>query len=86
MLWQASHPDSRDTILATRDDNGEPAAIQLNYGAGAYIEVCVDARSTFPAAEPLFENILAYMASAVVTSVEPSGKLSTTWGELKSEY
>lgn len=75
------------TILATRDDNSEPAAIQLDYGAGAYIEVCVDARSTFPAAEPMVENLLAYMAelSAAVTSVQPADKLSAIWGSLKSE-
>lgn len=73
------------TILATRDDNGEAAAIQLDYGAGAYIEVCIDARGTFPAAEPMVENLLSYMAelSSAVTSVEPAEKLSTTWGDIK---
>lgn len=83
-----ANTDPAYTILATRDDNGEPAALQLDYGAGAYLEVCIDARGTFPAAEPLVENILAYMASlrAAVTSVEPASKLSTTWGEIKSEY
>lgn len=76
------------TILATRDDNGEVAAFQLDYGAGAYLGVCVDARSTFPAAEPMVENVLAYMASlrSLVTSVEPAGKLPVTWGGMKSEY
>lgn len=83
-----ANTDPAYTILATRDDNSEPAAIQLDYGTGAYIEVCIDARSTFPAAEQLIENVLAYMASlrAAVTSVEPASKLSTTWGEIKSEY
>jgi len=36
-------------LNADSDDNGEPAAIQLDYGLGAYLEVRVDARSTFPA-------------------------------------
>lgn len=73
------------TILATRDDNDEPASIQLDYGAGAYIEVCVDARATFPAAEPMVENLLGYMAelSSAVTPVQPADKLSTTWGSIK---
>jgi hypothetical protein len=81
-----ANTDPAYTILATRDDNGEVAAFQLDYGAGAYLGVCIDARTTFPAAEPLVENALAYMASlrATVTSVEPAGKLPATWGEPKS--
>jgi len=83
-----ANTDPAYTILATRNDNGEPAAIQLDYGAGAYLEVCIDARTTFPAAEPLVENVLSYMASirAPVTSVKPTGKLPVTWGDIKSEY
>ncbi len=80
-----ANTDAAYVILATRDDNGEPAAVQLDYGAGAYLEVCIDARSTFPAAEQLIENVLAYMASlrSLVTPVEPSGKLPATWGTIK---
>jgi hypothetical protein len=81
-----ANTDPAYTILAIRDDNGEPAAVQLDYGLGAYIEVCLDARSTFPAAEPLVGNVLAYMTTlmkSTTTAVEPAEKLSTTWGELK---
>jgi len=83
-----ANTDPAYIILAVRDDNGEPAAIQLNYGAGAYLGVCTDARSTFPAAEPMVGNILAYAASIVsaVTPVEPVDKLPATWGDMKSEY
>lgn len=84
-----ANTDTAYTILATRDDNSEPAAAQLDYGAGAYLEVCIDARSTFPAAEPLVQNVLAYMASlrlGAATLVKPVGKLPATWGDMKSEY
>jgi hypothetical protein len=83
-----ANTDPAYTILAVRDDNGEPASIQLDYGAGAYLEVCTDARSTFPAAEPMVGNILAYAASIVsaVTPVEPADKLPATWGDVKSGY
>lgn len=79
--------DAGYTILATRDDNAEVAAFQLDYGSGAYLGACVDARSTFPAAELLIENALVYMAllNDSSTSVEPTSKLSATWGELKSK-
>ena len=83
-----ANTDPAYKVLAVRDDNGEPAAIELDYGAGAYIEVCIDARSTFPAADLMFENLLDYMASIVAsstTAVEPTGKLPGCWGELKSE-
>ena len=80
------HPDNPDdwTIFATRADNGQPAVCYLPYGKGGYVEACIDARSTFPASEPLVENVLNFMASGV-TAVAPEGKLSTTWGSLKNE-
>jgi len=80
--------DTGYTVLATRDDNSEIAAFQLDYGLGAYFGVCVDARSTFPAAEPMVENLLAYMAElrGSLTSVEPVGKIPTAWGDVKSKY
>lgn len=81
-----ANTDPAYTILAIRDDNAEPAAIQLDYGRGAYIEVCVDARSTFPAADPMVGNLLTYMASLramSTTSVKPAGKLPATWGDMK---
>jgi hypothetical protein len=73
-------------ILATRDDNGEVAAFQLDYGDGSYLGVCIDARTTFPAAEQLILNMLAYLAGEVATSVEPTGKMPATWGDMKSMY
>jgi len=81
--------DPAYVVLATRDDNGEIAAFQLNYGNGAYLGVCIDARSTFPAAEPLIENSLAYMASLralAATAVSPADKLPATWSNTKVEY
>ena len=73
-------------ILAERADNGEPAAFQLPYGKGSYVGVCIDARGTFPAAEPLLENGLAYFARLKIgMSVDTAGKLAAMWGEIKSE-
>ena len=73
-------------ILAERDDNGQPAAFRLPYGKGSYVGFCIDARSTFPAAEPLLENALAYFASLKVgMAVQPADKLAATWGKIKSE-
>ena len=81
-----ANTDPAYVILATRDDNGEAAAFQLDYGSGSYLGVCIDARSTFPAAEPLVTNILAYLADEVATSVEPVGKMPTVWGNVKIKY
>ena len=81
--------DPAYTVLATRDDNNQVAAFQLDYGLGAYLGVCVDARSTFPAAEPMVGNLLGYMATLraeASTSVEPASKLPVTWGNVKIEY
>jgi hypothetical protein len=73
-------------ILSTRLDNNEPAAFQLPYGKGAYAGVCIDARSTFPAATPLLENALYYFAGlSLGRAVEPMSKLAATWGQMKSE-
>jgi len=76
------------TVLATRDDNGQIAAFQLDYGLGSYLGVCTDARSTFPAAEPMVGNLLAYMAELreSLTPVEPAGKMPATWGDIKGSY
>jgi len=73
-------------VLATRADNAQPAAFMLPYGEGAYAGACIDARSTFPAAEPLLENGLAYFAKLRgQLAVEPAHKLTLTWGKVKSE-
>ncbi len=73
-------------ILANRTDNNEPAAFRLPYGAGSYVGVCIDARSTFPAAIDLLENALLYFAGlSAGQAVEPESKLAATWGEIRSE-
>lgn len=75
------------TILANRADGKGAAAIQLAYGAGYYVGMCIDTRDAgrVEAAKPLIENALYYCAKlkSSVTAVEPSDKLSTTWGEIK---
>lgn len=74
-------------VLATRTDNNQPAAVMLPYGKGAYVEFCYDARSTFPAATNLVENLLHYIAGLTVPeAVEPLGKLYTVWGNIKGSY
>lgn len=73
--------------LAARADNNKPAIAMLPYGKGAYVGCCIDARSTFPAATQLMENMLNYLASLMVPqAVEPGGKLHNVWGELKRLY
>lgn len=70
--------------LANRTDNDKPAIVMLPYGKGAYVECCIDARSSFPAATPLVENMLFYIANLTVPeAVEPVGKLQTLWGKMK---
>jgi len=85
--FNPGNPDDWE-IYATRVDNGQPALCFLPHGAGGYVELCVDARSTFPAAEPLVENMLHFMASHIVppTAVEPAEKLTTTWGNIKADH
>jgi hypothetical protein len=73
--------------LATRTDNNQPAIVMLPYGEGAYVHCCIDARSTFPAATDLVENMLHYLATLTVPeAVEPSDKLETVWGSIKTGY
>jgi hypothetical protein len=81
-------PAAKEYIsLANRVDNQKPAIFLLQYGKGAYVGCCMDARSTFPAATPLVENMLNFMASlTVLKAVEPEGKVQTLWGNIKSLY
>jgi len=73
-------------IYAIRGDNNQPVVCYLPYGKGGYLECCIDARSTFPAAEPFVENALYFMAEKYVPeAVKPLGKLATMWGDLKSQ-
>jgi len=72
-------------IFAIRTDNNKPAIMQLKYGKGAYVGCCIDARSTFPAATPLMENMLNYIAGlGKPLAVDRSGKLSTVWADIKT--
>jgi hypothetical protein len=74
-------------VLATRTDNNKPALVMLPYGKGAYVECCYDARSTFPAATNMVENLLHYIAGLTVPeAVEPVEKLYTVWGSIKGSY
>jgi len=74
-------------FLATRTDNGQPAIVMLPYGKGAYVNCCYDARSTFPAATKLVENLLHYIAGLTVPeAVAPAEKLHTVWGGIKDSY
>jgi len=81
-------PASNEYVaLANRTDNGKPAIMMLPYGKGAYVGLCIDARSTFPAANPVLENMLYYIANLTVPeAVEPVGKLQGLWGGIKSSY
>ncbi|GIX08070.1 MAG: hypothetical protein KatS3mg115_2473 [Candidatus Poribacteria bacterium] len=82
--------DDSWVILATRVDNGSPAVAYLPYGAGVYLEACVDTRDAnrANAAAPLHENALLWLANWIAsnaTAVDPAGKLTTTWGAVKAE-
>lgn len=79
------NPDDWE-IYATRSDNNQPIVCYLPYGDGGYLECCIDARSTFPAAETFVENALYFMAErSIPEAVEPADKLSTMWGDLKNQ-
>lgn len=80
------NPQSNEYLaLAVRADNNKPAIAQLKYGKGTYIHCCIDARSTFPAATPLMENMLNYIATLGKSlAVDRSGKLSTVWADVKT--
>lgn len=74
-------------VLAMRTDNKAPAIAQLKYGKGAYVHCCIDARSTFPAATKLIENMLNYIITlGKGLSVDKQAKLSTTWANIKTAY
>ncbi len=79
-------PQSDEYItLATRTDNKEPAIVQLNYGKGAYVHCCIDARSTFPAANSLIENMLNYVAGlGKKLAVDSAGKIPSLFGRIKT--
>ena len=75
-------------ILAERADNGEPAVCYLSHGYGVYLEVCADTRDggRAAAAEPLYGNILFFLANHVENSlgVDATGRLTTSWGALRA--
>lgn len=81
-------PEADEYIsLAIRSDNSQPGIVVLKYGNGAYVGCCIDARSTFPAATPLVENMLHYLAGLTVPeAVKPVGKLHTVWGSIKDSH
>jgi len=80
--------DTKWVILGKRADNNQPAVCYLPYGKGIYLEACIDTRddARTAAAKPLIENGLVFLADFIgtPTAVEPSGKLATSWGSLKS--
>lgn len=83
--FQPGNPDDWE-IYATRSDNGQPVVCFVPYGDGGYLNCCIDARGTFPAAEEFVENALYFMADrSIPEAVEPSEKLSTMWGDLKNQ-
>jgi hypothetical protein len=72
-------------VLAVRTDNNQPAIAMLPFGAGAYVEACIDARSTFPVATDLVENMLNYLASLTAPeAVGSANRLQSVWGGIKS--
>lgn len=80
--------DSKWVVLGKRADNNQPAICYLPYGKGVYLEACIDTRddARTAAAKPLMENALVFLAAMLgtPTAVEPSGKLATSWGVVKS--
>lgn len=57
--------DSVYTVLAKRNDNGDPVGIQLRWGDGHYVGFAIDTRDAAKgaAAKPLVENALCYLTS-----------------------
>jgi len=99
MVWDDNlHPENPDdwVIFATREDNGQPAVCYLPYHNGGYVEACLGSESnlnSYPTcakmkgdAVPLVENVLYFMAEEISSeAVKPTGRLTTTWGNLKSK-
>jgi hypothetical protein len=75
-------------VLANRTDGNGAAAIQLAYGKGYYVGMCIDTRDAarLEAAKPMIENALFYLAKLVAMAsapVNPHHSLSTTLGSIK---
>lgn len=74
-------------VLANRTDGKGAAAIQLAYGSGYYVSMCIDVRNAdrLETAKPMIENALYYLAvlKSSAAAVDPADKLSTTWGDIK---
>jgi hypothetical protein len=80
--------DKSWVVLATRKDNGQPAAAYLKYGRGIYVEVCYDTRDAAraAAASSLLENGLSFLAAQIGggLAVAPNAKAATTWAAMKT--
>lgn len=75
-------------VLANRTDGQGPAAIQLPYGKGYYVGMCIDTRDAarLTASKPLIENALFYLAKLIALGASPvnsKDKLAVTWGSIK---
>jgi len=75
-------------VLANRKDGNGAAAIQLAYGKGYYVGMCIDTRDAarLAAAKPMIENVLFYLAKLVAASATPVSshdKLPALWGSIK---
>jgi hypothetical protein len=87
---RATSIDDAYTVLAWGQgmENSEAGVLQIGIGKGLYIMAFLDNRNTGNTQSnlPLMENMLNYAISEAeeLRAVEPQGKLSTTWAELKN--
>lgn len=90
--WETFGTQSGFTILAARDASGRnPCVLEASYKEGKILllSIALDKKhvlGTTPASKEksmlMMENIL----TAYATAVEANGKLTTTWGNVKSSY
>jgi hypothetical protein len=82
-------PDDAYIMLATVNNGQEVGIALLNHGLGYYIVTSLENEDAAQALinTPIMENLIHYAVELKSTiAVEFRGKLSATWGEIKSIY
>lgn len=81
--------DDAYIILATVNNGAEIGIALLNHGLGYYILTSIENEDAAQAAtnSPLIENLIHYSVKLISTiAVERRGKLSISWGQIKSVH
>ncbi len=79
-----NYDETQYNVLAEKSTKDRAEILMIRNGDGLYLVSSVDSRVMSADLENLCENVLTFFLSAL--AVQPAGKLSAVWGEMKSSF